>query len=97
MIKLKVDSYKYVTDFIRNEKDLFFSTIIKSVTEGWKLKLDSVIVAEFDIHGDIFKIEIERNDWNESLHVALYYYEEIEKYEKCCEVRNLINNMYDEL
>jgi hypothetical protein len=94
MIKLKVKSYKEVSDFIRDEKDLFFSTIIDCIEEAWVLNLNSILVAEFDIVGDVMTIQIEDSDWSESLHVALYYYEEIEKYEKCSKIRNLINDLY---
>lgn len=94
MIKLKVKSYKEISDFIRYEKDLFFSTIIQCIEEAWKIKLNTVLVAEFDIVGDIMTIEIEDKDWSECLHVALYYYEDIEKYEKCTRIRNLIDDIY---
>ena len=94
MIKLKVKSYKEVSDFIRDEKDLFFSTIINCIEEAWTLNLNSILVAEFDILGDVMTIQIEDSDWCESLHVALYYYEDIEKYEKCSKIRNLINDLY---
>jgi hypothetical protein len=95
MIKLKVKSYKEISNFIRDEKDLFFSTIIECIEEAWKINLNSILVAEFDIVGDIMTIEIEKKDWSESLHVALYYYEDIEKYEKCTKIRNLIDDIYD--
>ena len=94
MIKLKVKSYKEISNFIRDEKDLFFSTIIECIEEAWKINLNSILVAEFDIVGDIMTIEIEKKDWSESLHVALYYYEDIEKYEKCTRIRNLIDDIY---
>ena len=94
MIKLKVKSYKEISDFIRDEKDLLFSTIIESIEEACKTNLKTILIAEFDIVGDVMTIEIEENDWSESLHVALYYYEEIEKYEKCSKIRNLIDDIY---
>ena len=66
-----------------------------SITEGWKNNEDIVRVAEFHILEDmhIMSIDMDRADWLESLTLALDFYEEIEDYEKCIDVKGLIEEM----
>jgi len=96
MLKVKVDNYDDIGIFLKEEKKIFFGTIITGVKYAWKNKLDRVEVAEFSIEDTetIVNIDIEEEDWEESLYLALYYYEDIEEYEKCVEVKDLITNIY---
>lgn len=96
MLKVKVDNYDDIGIFLKEEKKIFFGAIITGVKYAWKNKLDRVEVAEFSIEDTetIVNIDIEEEDWEESLYLALYYYEDIEEYEKCVEVKDLITNIY---
>lgn len=94
MIKIELDSYKEVSNFLREEKLLMHSLIVNSVKEGWKNKLDLVPVLEFHVNENVIKIDIIRDDFKKSLYHALEYYEVNEYYEKCMEVSVLINDMY---
>lgn len=96
MLKVKVDNYDDIGIFLKEEKKIFFGAIISGVKNAWKNKLDRVEVAEFLIEDTetVVNIDIEEEDWEESLYLALYYYEDIEEYEKCVEVKDLIRNIY---
>ena len=96
MLKIRVDDYEDISIFLRDEKDTFFRAIVDAIKKGWKNKLNRVEVAEFAITNQqsIINIDIEEEDWSESLHLALYHYEDTEEYEKCIKVKNLIKDIY---
>lgn len=93
MIKIKLDTYKEVSTFLREEKLYMHSLIVNSVKEGWKNKLDVVPVLEFQVKENIITIDIIRDDFKRSLLLALEYYEVNEYYEKCMEISTLITDM----
>lgn len=99
MLKIRVDDYEDVSIFLRDEKDTFFRAIIRAIKKGWKNNLEKASVAEFAITNveSIINIDIEREDWEESLHLALYHYEDVEAYEKCIEVKTLITEIFGEV
>lgn len=94
MITIKLDTYKEVSTFLREEKLLMHSLIVNSVKEGWKNKLDMVPVLEFHVKENVVKIDIVRDDFKRSLLLALEYYEVNEYYEKCMEISTLITDMH---
>lgn len=93
MITIKLETYKDVSTFLREEKLLMHSLIVNSVKEGWKNKLDMVPVLEFHVKENVVKIDIIRDDFKRSLLLALEYYEVNEYYEKCMEISTLITDM----
>ena len=97
MIKLKLNTYKDISDFLKNEKYYFFNLIVNSIKEGWKNKLDTVEVIEFQVRNSYIKVDVDKKDWNNTLHLALYYYEGIEDYENCVVVSDLIVDIYGEV
>lgn len=98
MLKIRVDSHDDISAFLRDEKDVFFEAIIEAISDGWVEKLDRVPVAEFVItdSDSILSIDIEEEDWNESLYLALYHFESAEDYERCIELQNLIDDIYND-
>jgi hypothetical protein len=96
MLKVRVDNYEEISIFLRDEKEQFFTAIIDSIKKGWKEKLTVVPVAEFVVKDTdiIIDIAIDEDDWNESLHLALYHYEDSEEYEMCTKLQNLIDDIY---
>lgn len=96
MVKIKLDKYEDLSSFLKDEKNYFFEVIINAIKKGWKNKLDKVTVAEFLISESetTIIIDMERDDWEESLYLALYHYEEMEEYEKCIDLKGLIKNIY---
>lgn len=93
MITIKLETYKDVSIFLREEKLFMHSLIVNSVKEGWKNKLDMVPVLEFHVKENVVKIDIIRDDFKRSLLLALEYYEVNEYYEKCMEISTLITDM----
>jgi len=96
MLKVEVDSYEDIVSFMRDSKEDFFVAIINAIKLGWKEKITPVPVAEFLINdsGEIFTIDIMEEDWSESLGYALSHYEEVEDYERCSELKTMIDEMY---
>jgi len=98
MIDIEVEDYDEMNTFIKEEKDLFFTNLILCIEKGWKEGLTNVGVAKFFIKdtGNTISISIEEDDWYETLHLALYHFEDVEEYEYCVEINTLIAKMYEE-
>jgi hypothetical protein len=98
MLNIDVDNLDEMNEFMRNEKDLFFESLIVSIQDGWEKNSEVVIIASFKIKDtdSTVNISIENDGWNELLHLALYHFEVSENYEYCIEIKELINLMYDE-
>jgi hypothetical protein len=97
MIKLKLKTYKEISNFLKDEKHYFFHLIVNSIKEGWKDKLEVVEVIEFYVNENCIKVDVDEKDWNNTLHLALYYYEGIEDYENCVVVSDLIIDIYGQV
>jgi hypothetical protein len=94
MLKIKVESYEEVEDFLKYEKEKFFNEILSSVKKAWKEKIDEIIVIQFMVGDEtLIDLSINEDDWGESLHLALYHYESVEKYEKCIKIQNMIDEI----
>lgn len=98
MIDIEVEDYDEMNDFIKEEKDLFFTNLILCIEKGWNENEEVVGVAKFYIKdtGNTISISIEQDDWYETLHLALYHFEEREDYEYCSDISELIVKMYGE-
>ena len=98
MIEKSIKNKDEMNDFLRDEKELFFTNLIICIQTAWEDGESIVDIAKFHIEEteSVMDIAINSNDWFESLHLALYYFEDIENYEYCKEVKQLISNMYDE-
>lgn len=96
MFKKVLRSYKDVTEFLGENKFELYSLIIDIIKECHANGEMVAQIAEFLLTDEdiVFKIEMKREDWSESIHLALYYFEEIEDYEKCSEIRDLISEIY---
>ena len=96
MLNIEVENLNEMNEFMRNEKDLFFKTLITAVKNGWKDNSEMVTVASFHVKDtdSTVNISIEDHGWNEILHLALYHFEVSEKYELCIEIKELITSMY---
>lgn len=96
MLEVNVEDFDEMNTFIKEEKDLFFTNLIICIEKGWEEKLELVNIARFHIRNDdkIVSITIENDDWFETLHLALYHFEEVENYEYCLEITELINKIF---
>jgi delta-aminolevulinic acid dehydratase/porphobilinogen synthase len=65
--------------------------LVRAIKEGVNKKKKSVSL--FEIHNSGMLLELERNNWKQSLENALTFYVEKEDYTKCIEVRDLIKQI----
>lgn len=95
MISKEFNEYSNVLDFLRYEKTYIYSEIIKSIEYSFLEGLESIIVAEFDLLEDnmVFKIEISKEEWDESLTLALAHFAKIEEYEECIKIKDLMDKI----
>jgi hypothetical protein len=95
MLYLRLDTYGDIDDFLLNEKSLFFKEIISTIEKCLDDNEPSGVVAEFEIGSEITTIEVEEDGWYESIEFALAYFESIEDYEYCENIKSLINRLND--
>ena len=94
MLKIKVESYEEVEDFLKYEKEKFFNEILFSIKKAWKEKIEQIIVVQFMVGDEtLIDLSINEDDWGESLYLALYHYESVEKYEKCIKIQKMIDEI----
>lgn len=96
MIKEAFRNFEEVNIFLIENKYTVYTLIINGIEECIKTNTNYMCVAEFLIidEGITFKVEMTEADWYESLHLALYYFEGIEEYERCSEIIGLISKLY---
>jgi archaellum biogenesis protein FlaJ (TadC family) len=85
-------------DFLKNKKWLIHSLIIDGVKKSFEENLDSIVVFRIinPISNFVMTSEIKREDWLDSLSKSMEYYESVEEYEKCTEIKELIKNIKDD-
>jgi len=85
-------------DFLKNKKWLIHSLIIDGVKKSFEDDLDSIVVFRIinPISNFVMTSEIKREDWLDSLSKSMEYYESVEEYEKCTEIKELIKNIKDD-
>jgi hypothetical protein len=72
-------------------RQIVIEELVKAVKEGVNKRKKSVSL--FEIHNSGMLLELERNNWKQSLENALTFYVEKEDYTKCIEVRDLIKQI----
>ena len=85
-------------NFLQENKWLIHSLIFQSVTKAYEEDLESVTVfrilnPEKDF---IMTSELKKEDWVISLEKTLSYYESVEEYEKCHDIKNLLKKIKDD-
>ena len=85
-------------DFLKNKKWLIHSLIIDGVKKSFEENLDSIVVFRIinPISNFVMTSEIKKEDWLDSLSKSIEYYESVEEYEKCSEIKKLIKNIKDD-
>ena len=73
------------------KKRQVYKSLVESVTEGVKLKLESVNIAEIKNHDVI--INVPKTEWKGGLKNAMNYYIEREEYEECSKIKKLIEKL----
>jgi len=72
-------------------RQVVIEELVKAIKEGVNKRKKSVSL--FEIHNSGMLLELERDNWKQSLENALTFYVEKEDYNKCIEVRDLIKQI----
>ena len=94
------ETYYSVDDFnlfLKENKTLFFDTLINSIKEN--INNDEIIkkIADIEIIKEdcILDISIDKTDCSETLELAKEHYIKMEQYEKCIDIDNIDNKLKD--
>jgi|AACY02.14.fsa_nt_gi hypothetical protein len=98
MIEKSVKNKDELNDFLRDEKELFFTNLIICIQSAWEVGDSAVDIATFHIEetSTVMDIVITSDDWLESLNLALFYFENVENYEYCEEIKQTISKIDDD-
>lgn len=82
-------------EFLKNKKWLIHSLIIDAVKKAIDDDLENVVVFRIinPVSNFIMTSELKKEDWVGSLGKSLEYYESVEEYESCKEIKDLINKI----
>ena len=80
-----------ITKELNLQKKIVYESLIEGVSEALKSKKKEIRLCEVKNSG-IF-ITVEKPEWKESLDSALQYYIDIEEYEECSKIKNLIDKL----
>ena len=76
---------------LKSKKHQVYKSLIDGVTEAIKTNKEEIKLCEVKNSG-IF-ITVEKQKWKKSLVSALQYYVDIEEYEKCSKIKDLIDKL----
>ena len=76
---------------LKYKKHQVYKSLIDGVTEAIKTNKEEIKLCEVKNSG-IF-ISVEKQKWKNSLDSALQYYVDIEEYEKCSKIKDLIDKL----
>jgi hypothetical protein len=83
--------------FVEKEKEWMYERIIQCIKYAYKYHLIEAKVLEASIEDSMTIIEMNSyaEDWEESLTLAITWYELSENYEKCSEILKLLHSIQD--
>ena len=73
------------------KKKVVIESLVKNITEGVDLNLESINIAEIKDYDMI--ISIPKKEWKGGLESAINYYVSKEEYEKCSKIKKLIDKL----
>jgi hypothetical protein len=82
-------------NFLINQKWLIHSLIIEGVKQSIKERLDEIVLFRIinPISNFIMVSELKKDDWESSLSKSLEYFESVEEYEKCADIKKLLKKI----
>jgi hypothetical protein len=93
MINIRLNSFKEISEYLRDNKTSFFDLIIEKTEYAFDNKIDIINIAEFYVLDKTVKIQISDTDWITTLILALEHFESIEEYERCVMISELITKI----
>ena len=92
-INLEFDSYEDIVSFLYNQKRMLFIETFNEIKKCVKNNSDVVNVANFYINESAVIINVEKKDWTTHLETSLIFFEDIEDYEICLEIKEFLNTL----
>jgi hypothetical protein len=92
-MEVRFESFKEVSEFLRDNKLYMFTLIVKHIKGAVENNVDCVTIMEFNVKDISMKIEVPRVDYILSLTLALHFFEDMELYENCVEINNIIKDI----
>ncbi len=92
-INLEFDSYEDVVAFLFNQKKMLFIETFNEIKECIKNGSDIANAANLYINKSAVIINVEKQDWPTHLETSLVFFENIEDYEMCLEIKELLNTL----
>ena len=82
-------------NFLKNQKWLIHTLIIEGVKKSFKEGLDEIVLFRIinPISNFVMISELKKEDWGSSLNKSLEYFESIEEYEICSDVKKLLKTI----
>ena len=76
---------------LKSQKHQVYKSLIDGVTEAIKSNKEEIKLCEVKNSGMF--ITVEKPEWKKSLDSALQYYIDVEEYEKCSKIKDLIDKL----
>ncbi len=92
-VNLEFNTYEDIIAFLYNEKRMLFIETLNEIEECLKNGDEVANVANFLIGENTVVINVDKEDWESHLDVSLIYFEGIEDYEICLEIKRLLNSL----
>jgi hypothetical protein len=88
-INLEFDEYNDFVFFLKTNKGLLLSKTLDGIKESIKKNENVAVIANLLVKNIVFTIRLDREDWISHLDVSIKYFEGIEDYETCAEIKEL--------
>lgn len=88
-INLEFDEYEDVVFFLKTNRGLLFSKTLDGIKESIRNNENVAVIANILVKNTTLIIKLEREDWLTHLEISIKYFESIEDYETCIEIKEL--------
>ncbi len=92
-INLEFDSYEDIVTFLYTQKRVLFIETFNVIKECVKNGSDIANAANLYINESSVIINVEKKDWSTHLETSLVFFENIEDYEICLEIKEFLNTL----
>jgi len=89
-INPEFDDYSDVVFFLKTNKGFLFTKTLDGIKESIKNNEDVAVIVNLLVKDTVFTIKLDRLDWLTHLDISIKYFESIEDYETCIEIKELI-------
>jgi len=91
---IDVDTYEELEKYLRTEKLTFYNAMIDEIDDSLKNDYDIAHIARVYLaNGVRIKIDLYREKWGYTLEQCLEYFEDLEDYERCTDINNIIKDI----